>query len=127
MKPEPQVLNETRLAAARRDMTLFRNNSGALCNQFGRLVRYGLGHESKALNAEYKSSDLIGITTRVVTEEDVGKTVGLFTSLEIKPEGWVYGKEPREVAQKRWLDMVKRLGGIGEFVSDAQQIERLKL
>ena len=46
---------QIRLAAGRAGVPLFRNNSGAMTDQTGRLIRFGLGNESPALNARWKS------------------------------------------------------------------------
>lgn len=53
------------------------------------------------------SHDLIGITSVVVTEEMVGKRIGVFTSIETKAAG-----KAATYAQNRFKEMVVSLGGI---------------
>jgi hypothetical protein len=117
MRSEAAVQQEIRLESARRGWRLWRNNNGACMDQQGRLIRYGLGNDSAKMNAEIKSSDLIGITPVVITQEMVGQTVGVFTSIEVKREGWRYTGKGRELAQKRWIDLVVSLGGRWGFAA----------
>ena len=116
MRLEDEVQQLVQIEAAKHKVILMRNNSGALKDKTGRLVRYGLGNTSETSNAHLKSSDLIGITEVVVTQDMVGKTVGIFTAIEVKREGWQYKGDEREVAQKNFIDWVKRRGGIAAFV-----------
>ena len=121
---ETLIQQRVRIEASKRGWRLFRNNSGVAINpDTGRHIRYGLANESKQQNAEIKSSDLIGIRPVVITQDMVGTTIGQFVSLEVKREGWHYTGTPREVAQKRWIDMVRSLGGVAGFVSDADAID----
>ena len=99
---------------------LMRNNVGALKDANGRIVRYGLNNNSPTQNAVSKSSDLIGIKTIVVTQEMVGKTVGILTAIEVKKEGWKYKATKREIAQLNFLEWVKKRGGIAGFVSSVE-------
>lgn len=96
MANETDRLNALRIAGATRGWRLFRNNSGVLFDRSGRPVRYGLANESKAMNAMYKSGDLIGFTAD-----------GRFISIEDKPIGGDI-----EPAQVRWRDLVLSCGGI---------------
>jgi hypothetical protein len=67
-------------------------------------------------------SDLIGITPHVVTQEDVGKTVGIFTALEIKkPKGQTAAH--RRESQGNYLRLVNRLGGLGAIVKSPEDAE----
>ena len=86
---ENLVSSAVRLEASNRgDIVLWRNNVGALQDERGRLVRYGLANESKHLNERIKSADLIGIHRRVIVSQDVGRVIGQFLSVETKREGW---------------------------------------
>lgn len=116
MMLEDEVQQLVQIEAAKHKVILMRNNSGALKDASGRPVRYGLGNISKEQNDKMKSSDLIGITEVVVTQDMVGKTLGVFTAIEVKREGWQYKGDEREVAQKNFIDWVKSRGGIAAFV-----------
>lgn len=121
-RSEALVQSLVRIEAPSRGMHLFRNNSGAFKDENGRLVRYGLGNDSKRLNRVLKSADFIGWRRYTVRPEDVGRTVAIFTSIECKPEGWApphSGAEfERYEAQLAWLDLVMSCGGDARFVTD---------
>jgi len=106
---------------------LMRNNSGALKDDTGRVVRYGLGNISKEHNTRIKSSDLIGITKIVITKEMVGKTVGIFTAIECKKEDWNEMKkfDEREIAQRSFIDWVKSNGGFAGFASHLDKLKEI--
>jgi len=122
MKSEALVQSLVRIEAQSRAMHLFRNNSGAFKDETGRLVRYGLANEGKALNAVLKSADLIGWTRHTIRPEDVGRTVAIFTSIECKPEDWKPDNSDRYRAQLAWLELVVSCGGIAKFVTDPKQL-----
>lgn len=65
--------------------------------RFGQRIDYGLTPGS---------ADIIGITPRVVTAEDIGRTIGVFTSLEVK-----HGADRLKPHQAQWLNFVQRSGG----------------
>lgn len=115
---EAALQAKLRLEAAQRGAALWRNNSGACLDQNGRMIRYGLGNDSKKLNNVWKSADLIGITPTVVTPDMVGQTLGVFTAIEVKAPGWKFTGSDREQAQQRFLTDVTGLGGIGRFVAN---------
>lgn len=128
MKSEALVQSETRLLAPYVGLHLFRNNRGAFKDDTGRVVRYGLANDSKQQNQIVKSADLIGWELRTITPADVGKTLPVFASIEIKPEGW---KPPRSgdaladyEAQLAWAHLVLNAGGRAQFVTDAEQLLR---
>lgn len=123
---EPRGASEARVASAmqldaseRGDVVLWRNNVGALKDERGRLVRFGLANETKALNERIKSADYIGIHRRVVTLEDVGRVIGQFVSIETKAEGWKYTGSAREKAQMAWAAGVAAWGGISHIHASA--------
>jgi len=120
---EGNVQARIRLAAAKAGCAmLWRNNSGALVDANGRLVRFGLGNDSQAVNAMHKSSDLIGITSVVVTADMVGQRIGVFTAIEVKEPTWrgVAGDE-RAVAQDRWMQLVRQWGGRAGFARNEDE------
>lgn len=123
MSNEAVVQQQVRLAMARAGAQLWRNNSGACTDDTGRLIRYGLGNDSAQLNAVVKSSDLIGATPITITPEMVGMTIGVFTALECKKPGWhLTPGDQRGQAQKRYIDLVRGVGGLGGFVTDVSDL-----
>lgn len=109
---ESSVQAAIRLAASQQGWRLFRNNVGVLMDVTGRPVRFGLANDSKQLNAQYKSGDLIGIAPRLILPEHVGKLIGQFVSIECKHPDWKPSdKDERYQAQCRWRDLVLSLGG----------------
>ena len=71
MSNEAYVQNKIRLAVGSGDVRLFRNNTGALMDQKGRLVKFGLCKGS---------SDLIGFRSITITQDMVGSNCLLYTS-----------------------------------------------
>ena len=114
-KGEAVVQQAVRLRACQEGVRLWRNNVGACQDATGRQIRYGLGNDSSKINKHIKSSDLIGITPVTVTPADIGRTLGVFTSIECKHSGWRYSGTERELAQLAWLELVAAMGGIGRF------------
>lgn len=124
MTPEQIASQRVRLAASSIGCRLFRNNSGGFYDENGRFVRFGLGNESAQLNQQLKFGDYVGVTPMVITPEMVGKTIGVFTNLEVKPEGMLDATlrkaskgNCRESAQLAAINLVKSVGGIGGFVT----------
>jgi len=101
---------------------VWRNNSGLAYNVNGRPVRYGLANESARINQVLKSADFIGIRPIIITQKDVGKTIGQFIALEIKNSEWKYTGTPKERAQKAFLDLVNAMGGYAKFIKDEKNI-----
>lgn len=114
-KSEAWAQQRVRLEASKVGARLWRNNVGVLFDEDGRPIRYGLANDSKALNIQIKSSDLIGILPATIRPEDTGKTIGIFTSIEIKKPGWKYTGKDREAAQLAWINLIVSLGGIAAF------------
>lgn len=111
--------NRTRTFFAEQGARLFRNNCGVLEDKNGRPVRYGLANDSKALNQQLKSSDLIGWKPTLITPDMVGGVFAQFVSIEMKADGWRFRMtDERAVAQRRWLDMVRNDGGLAGFMID---------
>ncbi len=128
--PEQLASKRVRLAASSLGIKLMRNNSGAFQDSTGRWVRYGLGNESKRVNDSIKFGDYIGYTPVVITPEMVGKTVAVFTNMEIKPELQVgdalrkaeRDPDSREAAQFRAINLVRDAGGIAWFVGSEKHV-----
>jgi hypothetical protein len=94
---ETALQNQIRLAIAAPNVKMFRNNVGQIGGlSFGLCVG---------------SSDLIGFTSKTITLDDVGKTIAVFTAIEVKtPTGKV---SPQQTA---FIEVVNRSGGIGAIV-----------
>jgi hypothetical protein len=110
---EQRVQNQIRLDLGRGPVRLWRNNTGALKDAAGRLVRYGLCPGS---------SDLIGLRQVVVTPDMVGQTLAVFTAIEVKDRGRATAE------QEAFLQAVATLGGmagVARSVEDARDILRL--
>ena len=95
---EQTIQQHIRLACSIGTCRLFRNNTGTLKDANGRPVSFGLAKGS---------ADLIGWTTRTVTQDMVGTQVAVFTSIEVKT---ATGKIRPE--QQQWLNAVQAAGGI---------------
>jgi len=115
---EAAVQQQVRLEAGEKQVQLWRNNVGALQDESGRWVRYGLCNDSKQLNARFKSGDLIGIKRVLIEPSMVGTVIGRFVSREVKPGGWRYTGTEREQAQQRWADLINAWGGDARFVTE---------
>lgn len=117
-KTEAYSQSLVRLAAPRVGMRLYRNNVGVLKDERGRPVRYGLANDSKALNEQIKSADLIGWRSVSIGPQHVGRTLAVFVSRECKRPGWTFNpNDSHEVAQARWRDMVLAAGGDAAFTT----------
>jgi hypothetical protein len=69
---EAAVQSLVRLEAVKSGARLWRNNVGALLDDRGVPVRYGLANDTKRLNETVKSGDLIGWRAVIVTPRHVG-------------------------------------------------------
>lgn len=116
-KSEAWAQSAIRLEASQKGFTMFRNNNGALKNPAGRLVRFGLGNDSEALNNVLKSADLIGPRPMLIQPHHVGHIIGQFVSREVKEPGWQYTGDGREVAQLNWANFVNSMGGDAAFAT----------
>ena len=106
---ESTTQREIRAKLGAMKLPFFRYQVGTFLTSEGAMVKIGV----KGV------SDLIGITPYTITPEDVGRTVGIFTALEVKkPRGGRVSEE-----QKSFLRTVNRLGGIGAVVKSAAEAE----
>ena len=118
---ESRVQSIARLAASELGWRVFRNNVGVLRDDRGVPVRFGLANDSKSLNEQIKSGDLIGIRPVLITHDMVGKTIGQFVSIECKHENWRPGEDgARGVAQLNWANLINALGGYAIFTKDGR-------
>jgi hypothetical protein len=111
---EAGVVRACRLEADRLGGVLWRNNSGATFDRNGRMIRYGLGNDSKKLNRDYKAPDLVGIAPG-----------GRFWSAECKRPGWREVRTDREHAQANFGRHVVKLGGLFTFATDPVHIQEM--
>lgn len=102
MSTEQTIQQRIRLALSRGPVRLWRNNTGALRDQRGQLVTYGLCKGS---------ADLIGYRSITVTPEMVGATIAQFVALEVKA---VAGRTTPE--QEAFIRLVAEAGGVGAVV-----------
>jgi len=116
---ESDIQAAIRLAASQQGHVLWRNNSGVLRDERGVPVRFGLCNDSAQLNSQCKSSDLIGVRRVLITQEMVGTVVGVFWAVECKRAGWKYKATDREVAQLRFIEAVRGMGGVAGFAQSA--------
>jgi len=120
---ESSVQAAIRLLASQRGWRLFRNNVGVLIDTTGRPVRFGLANDSKQMNRQYASADLIGIRPVLILPEHVGHTLGVFTSIEVKHPDWKPSQsDERYAAQCRWRDLVLSLGGYAVITNRSDTI-----
>lgn len=119
---EAGVQSRMRLAAAMAGVHAWRNNVGAMEDPHtGRVIRFGLANDSAALSVRLKSHDLIGIKPRLITQCDVGRTIGQFWSRECKAPGAHTDKDRLE-AQERFMLLVLASGGDSKITSDPGDI-----
>lgn len=114
---ESDVQAQIRLAAPAYGLTLWRNNVGALRDERGVPVRYGLANETAALNKSLKSGDLIGWRPVRITPEHVGAQLAQFVSYECKRPDWRFTGTAHEVAQENWIRKVLAAGGVAKFTT----------
>ena len=123
---EDLVSQQIQLEAPKSGVVLMRNNTGAMQDVTGRVVRYGLMNASSEQNSKIKSSDFIGITPIIITPDMVGKTIGVFTAIEVKASNWSFKPtDTRACAQKNFIDWVVSLGGIAGFCTSVDSFRAL--
>ena len=108
---EHEIQQRIRLACGRGAVRLWRNNTGALVDQQGRFVRFGLCKGS---------SDLIGLRSLEVTPELVGQRLAQFVALEVKAAQGVLSPE-----QRAFLRLLMQLGGGAAACRSVEEAEQL--
>lgn len=103
------------LALSYAGSTVFRNNCGVSVLSDGRRIRYGVGNPG--------GSDLIGITPVTITPDMVGRTLGVFTAIEVKkPTGSRISQD-----QKNFIAAIINSGGYaGVARSPEEALEIIK-
>lgn len=119
-KNEAYVQSAVRLAAPMAAMTLFRNNVGALKDERGVPIRFGLGNDTAALNKVFKTGDLAGWQSGWFRDYETLEPVkvAVFAMAECKKAGWkMTPTNAHEIAQLRAINMVQAGGGIACFTT----------
>lgn len=108
-QPETPILRRVWKAAARRGITLFRNNVGLAIYPDGSRVQYGLCPGS---------ADLVGWRTVVITPDMVGTGIAQFVAIEIKtPTG-------RPTAdQRNWLARAQQAGALAFIARKEEDLD----
>ena len=120
---EAAAQQQARLSIAKQGAMAWRNNVGATparcpdCGVQQQPTRYGLANDSRKLNEQIKSSDLILAIPRLIGPEHVGTTIAQFGSVECKRPGWHYTGKGQEPGQMAWLALIQRLGGFATFAT----------
>lgn len=115
MSREAKIQSDVRLRLSEMRAGVFlRYNVGTFLTMDGRMVKIG----------EPGVSDLIGITPHVVTQADVGRTVGVFTALETKQAKDSTAKARKE-SQGGFMRLVNSLGGVAGIVRSVADAESL--
>ena len=123
MMSERAVQQRCMLEVANAGGMIWRNNVGAYVDEHGNMVRYGLNNQSAQQNRAAASSDLIGITPVVIRPDHVGRTLGVFTAIECKREGWHWTpSDERAMSQMRFHHIVQSVGGVAGFASDPSHV-----
>lgn len=116
-KSEAWAQSVVRLEASEKGIACFRNNVGALKDERGRLVRYGLANDSAQMNEVIKSHDLIMCRPLTIQPWHVGHVLGQFVAREIKAPGWQYTGQGREPAQLAFANLINAKGGDAAFAT----------
>jgi hypothetical protein len=108
---EQELQQRIRLQLGSSPVRLWRNNVGALRDERGRLVTYGLCKGS---------SDLIGLRQVLIGPEHLGQTLAVFSAIEVKaPKGRL-----RE-EQRSFLELVERFGGYSGVATSLEEAARV--
>jgi len=112
---ENQIQSDIRLRLSEmRAGVYLRFTVGTFLTMDGRPVKVG----------EPGVSDLIGITPRVITQDDVGKTIGVFTAIETK-RAKDDTKKARKISQGNFIRRIQELGGIAGICRSVEDVEKL--
>ena len=120
---EKNIQSEIHMALSKAGSVIFRNNTGMAWQ--GKSTRSGnitLIKDARPLHAGLceGSSDLVGWTPIIVTQDMVGKTVAIFTAIEVKSEK---GRATSE--QLNFISKVKQAGGIAGIARSTEEALQL--
>lgn len=104
-------MHDAMLEASKLDATVFRNNIGVAIYPDGAHVAYGLCPGS---------SDIIGWSPLVITQDMVGRTVALFTAIETKSHT---GR--KQDNQKNFIEQVQAAGGRAGFAKTLEDVRKI--
>lgn len=112
-QPETRLQNKIRMAISVNcpQATLFRNHCGALKDQRGKMLKFGLSPGSP---------DLVGWQSVTITADMLGQQLAIFVGIEIK----MPGEKPRQ-EQQHWLNTLSIAGGIAGVATS--EIEAISL
>lgn len=118
MATETNLYTPIAVAASKQGDRLFRNNVGS---GFQYVDRPPKGWKPPPFLKPFTyglptgSGDLVGWARVMITPEMVGQVVAVFTSVEVKAEGWrstpSFENSDRGVAQASWARAVREAGG----------------
>lgn len=114
---ESDIQQVIQMEAVKYNCHLMRNNSGALPDVNGRIVRYGLDNTSQKRNEQIKSSDLIGFT--------IVDGRAIFTAVEVKKASWKWSGDKREYAQHAFINWVIKHGGYAGFANSVESFLKI--
>lgn len=106
---EARIMRKIQMLASQLGSRLFRNNSGVFKTLDGRAIRTGLCTGS---------SDLIGWTPLVITPLMLGRTVAIFTAVEVKSDTGRVSPE-----QLSFIDTVLAAGGFASVVHSEEEFK----
>lgn len=129
---ETSLRNAVLLAVSKLGARLFRNNTGmAWIGRSEKILKAStvrvfpgdvVIREARPLHAGLVKggADLIGWTSTRIEPEDVGRTVAVFTALELKT-----GRLKATPEQANFVEQIKMAGGIAGIVRDVEEATRL--
>lgn len=123
---ESTIQQQIQIEGPKVNCQLLRNNSGAFKDASGRFIFFGLGNISKKRSEQFKSSDLIGFTQVIVTADMVGRTVAVFTAVEVKASDWKHQpSDKRASAQLAFISWIRAAGGFAGFAQSIEQFRKI--
>lgn len=126
---EKKIIQDVLIEGSKRGWKLFRQNVGQ--GWAGKMFRSPMPisvrinptdvviRNAAPLNAGLckGSSDIIGWKPITITPDMVGKTVAIFTAIEVK-----YGTTPVTTEQQNFVDQVNKHGGLGKIIYGVNEL-----